>query len=473
VIEMDDLRARFASLDDVGVPDLWPEIERRAASPSARVVPAATILRPAPEGETRGQLSLTAGRWLVVLAAVLAAALVGAVLLVAATRRQAPTIVPPSAVALPSLGVTFEVPSAAVVQPSPSATSATPLGGRRIVTHAYAGFSDGGAHEVYALDAGTGDKALLGSIPGASSGGYAYAYAFQRDPAGTHTLILAGWPTDLVDLQSPTDASAPFGFVGRGDLKGPGSLDLLSPLGDEVATVADADNATSIRIHHLDGSPLTVLPADLTKAAWPGSWAPDETALVATGCRPCNKAPTPLGRQTPEHRHLYIVPADGSSWHELIDEDNGSLAAVWSPTADTLAVTDWTCGPGLFMPRCPPERSSLSLLTLSDEVNHPIATSTTIAEWPAWSPDGSRIAFIGGTAHGEEMRNGAIYVADADGSNVTRIADATERRAPIWSPDGQWLLYETPGSDGSSHWWIVPSNGGEPRDLGPFGGMAW
>lgn len=474
---MDDLRARFASLDTVGAPDLWPEIERRAAMPAARVLEARPTMRPAPDAETPGRRPSTTGRWVVLLAAVLAVALIGAALLIAANRQKTPTVVPPSTVELPSTGglpspfVSFAAASAGVFQPSLVPTTAVPLGGRLLVTHAYAGLGDrGGPHDVYSLDAGTGDKVVLGSIPGSDAGGYPYPYTFQRDPAGTHTLILAGWPTDLVDLQSPTDASAPFGFVNRSAIKASGSLFVLSPRGDEVATSVNADNPTRIRIHHLDGTPLTVLPVQITKGAWPWSWAPDEGALVASGCRPCNQAQTPLGRQTAHHEHLYIVPVDGSSWRELLDEDNGNLDAAWSPTGDTLAVTHWPCERGSFMPRCAPARSSLSLLTLSDGTDHPVTTSTTIAEWPAWSPDGSRIAFIGGTAHGEEMRDGGIYVMDADGSNVTRIADTSERRAPIWSPDGQWLLYQN--SD-SYDWWLAPSTGGEPRDLGPFGGMAW
>jgi PKD repeat protein len=57
---------------------------------------------------------------------------------------------------------------------------------------------------------------------------------------------------------------------------------------------------------------------------------------------------------------------------------------------------------------------------------------------PAWSPDGSRIAFrrVGGSAPG-------IYVMDADGSNaVLRTAGESYTNypwSPAWSPDGEWV----------------------------------
>jgi len=53
------------------------------------------------------------------------------------------------------------------------------------------------------------------------------------------------------------------------------------------------------------------------------------------------------------------------------------------------------------------------------------------ASGPDWSPDGSRIAFT--FADGTEDRN--IYVMDADGSNMVQLTtDSAEDDNPCWSP---------------------------------------
>jgi PKD repeat protein len=53
---------------------------------------------------------------------------------------------------------------------------------------------------------------------------------------------------------------------------------------------------------------------------------------------------------------------------------------------------------------------------------------------PAWSADGNRIAFT----RAFSWDTTAIFVMDADGSNLVRLTDGAQ---PTWSPDGEWIAF--------------------------------
>ena len=57
--------------------------------------------------------------------------------------------------------------------------------------------------------------------------------------------------------------------------------------------------------------------------------------------------------------------------------------------------------------------------------------------WPAWSPDGRKIAFAS-----NRNRSYEIYIMNPDGSAVQKVA-GTEGRAtaPKWAPDGRTIYF--------------------------------
>ena len=82
---------------------------------------------------------------------------------------------------------------------------------------------------------------------------------------------------------------------------------------------------------------------------------------------------------------------------------------------------------------------------------------------PAWSPDGTRLAFV---SDREEGGNADVYVMDPDGSDVVRVTtDPAIDAEPTWSPDGSMVAFAR--ADGSGHWeiYVVSSDGTGERRL--------
>jgi TolB protein len=60
-------------------------------------------------------------------------------------------------------------------------------------------------------------------------------------------------------------------------------------------------------------------------------------------------------------------------------------------------------------------------------------------DWPSWSPDANQFAFCSSHDGNDE-----IYVANIDGSNVTRLTQSAGRDShPCWSPDGSRIAFAT------------------------------
>ena len=87
-------------------------------------------------------------------------------------------------------------------------------------------------------------------------------------------------------------------------------------------------------------------------------------------------------------------------------------------------------------------------------------------EAPAWSPDGTLIAF---------SRERNIFVIGPDGRELTRLTDCPPSRrpndcessSPTWSPDGSNIAFNRP--DGV---YVMNANGKDIRRIGPQGARA-
>jgi dipeptidyl aminopeptidase/acylaminoacyl peptidase len=109
------------------------------------------------------------------------------------------------------------------------------------------------------------------------------------------------------------------------------------------------------------------------------------------------------------------------------------------------------------------------------------------ASSPAWSPDGTRVAYaamadrgdlVGGNTAREGLAGRRIWIADAAGGEAVGVTDDPTYRdeRPFWSGDGSSLLFVRIDADeGVSLWWLDLATGEPVRvvdDVGPLPGPA-
>ncbi|HMQ69195.1 MAG TPA: DPP IV N-terminal domain-containing protein [Ignavibacteria bacterium] len=62
---------------------------------------------------------------------------------------------------------------------------------------------------------------------------------------------------------------------------------------------------------------------------------------------------------------------------------------------------------------------------------------------PSWSPDGSRIAYVGGTT---DKEFGVYDIDISENGEPRKIAVPEFASSPDWSPDGKWIVYSKDGN---------------------------
>ena len=260
-------------------------------------------------------------------------------------------------------------------------------------------------------------------------------------PSGDGARIGGSTPTGrialtrvLVDTNGGESADIVALDAGSGSLtpvsEGP-SIDFFpvwSPDGTHVAfgTGTDSGGDSAIRVANADGSdPVTI---DSGKVEFL-SWSPDGTRLAYIHSQAGSVDDAPDG--------IYVVGADGSGAHRVLP---GSWQSVsWSPDGALLLLAGW---PTNTEHACPPDCTQVYTVGLDGSGLTPLTDGARYAHYAAWSPDGSRIAFVTSAEYDNVDYGSDVFVMNADGGHQTRLTGwAGFDSFPVWSPDGAFLAF--------------------------------
>ena len=149
---------------------------------------------------------------------------------------------------------------------------------------------------------------------------------------------------------------------------------------------------------------------------------------------------------------VYVVNVDGSEPRTLTNRPLAFDARpAWSPDGSRIAFESTVDGKRSIWVM---QADGQGLRRLTD------ATGGSSDGSPSWSPTGDRIAFAG-----DRDGNAEIYVVAADGSGIRRLTDHRAADGfPDWSPDGARIAFLS-DRDGQPAIWVMAADGSAPGRL--------
>jgi TolB protein len=221
-----------------------------------------------------------------------------------------------------------------------------------------------------------------------------------------------------------------------------------SPDGERVALSRTADGNSDIHVMSPEGtSRLTTDPAaDLFPA-----WSPDGQQIAWYSDRGGDPA-------------IYVMNADGSEQIKLVSTGGWTSEPTWSPDGARIAFDAWLGDDEFSAVRIwviGVDGSGLDRLGPDPDLDDQF-----FDEEPAWSPDGTRIAYVSDRAQGSDYE---VFVMNADGTGRVQLTDLTGASGysvdPAWSPDSTRIVYTTDrgGPDYDLH--VIDAGGGPELPL--------
>ena len=249
----------------------------------------------------------------------------------------------------------------------------------------------------------------------------------QVETAQTATLSVEGssQPNAVTTTQIP---------VTWGDLNLTGRLVYINGIA--------VDNVFSLQIQVLNlvtGKVTTIFDAPKYSWIYYITVSPDNTQVVMS------YSPPPA-ENAPADQDLYIMPLDGSQPPQLLftppAKEDDYVEVEWSPDGKYIYFTHVNF-------QITPQPDQIYPLYEIYRMAFPDGKPEKVAEkafWPRVSSDSSQIAYISVDLF---LRENKLYIADSNGENSHEVVLKGQqlpevKDAPIFSPDGQTLIFSAP-----------------------------
>jgi Tol biopolymer transport system component len=214
-----------------------------------------------------------------------------------------------------------------------------------------------------------------------------------------------------------------------------------------------------------------------THAGWLEVWVMDEDGSNQTqltdGVQDENASWSPDGRRIAymshdnieTYRDIWVMDADGGNKTNLtadhdVEFPSGEDFPAWSPDGTKIA---FNSDRDIDLEN-PVETREIYVMDADGSNPVRLTNTNALNDAPAWSPDGRRLCFF-------SDRDGDydVYVMNADGSNQVNLTDANGNSPDnecTWSPDGRRIAYRS-GSNPNRVWTMNPDGSDKTPLDGP------
>ena len=156
---------------------------------------------------------------------------------------------------------------------------------------------------------------------------------------------------------------------------------------------------------------------------------------------------------------IYVTDADGGNPRNLTNDLHDDRSPSWSPDGKRIVFSSTRD----MDRREAPHNIEIYVMDADGGNQQRLTNNLTEDEYPSWSPDGKRIAFMADRKG--DVVNWDIYVMEADGGNQLNL---TENRvydsSPSWSPDGKRIAFFS-FRDENTEIYVMDADGGNQQNL--------
>ncbi|HYH87460.1 MAG TPA: Ig-like domain-containing protein [Pyrinomonadaceae bacterium] len=201
-------------------------------------------------------------------------------------------------------------------------------------------------------------------------------------------------------------------------------------------------------------------------------------------------------RPSGSNSEIYLMNSKGENKVRLTTNDNREFEPVFSPDGTKIIFNrDDNCNgrnvtvmdadggnqivisPGRFYTWSPDSRfiayefnQAIYISRADGSEKRKVTPAGRFASNPSWSPDGTKIAFLGwGSDFIEE-----VYISNTDGTGQQKLTtDGAQKQEAAWSPDGRFIAYIQRTSSGIFDVYVVSPGGGVPTKISGSDAFNW